>query len=215
MSQPTTSTTGGQPDRSRSAGSAATTVFRTQPPGQSGATNGPAARTGSPTPTSAASGTATSARTAETIETGPQEFQAGPPARSGQSEARPAMRRTRKARLRVARVDPWSVMKTFFLFSIAGGIMACVAVGVVFTVIEGSGLFDSLDQMVTDVLGQPGDDTPFQVRDYLNFNRVMGVTAFLACIDVVILTALATLGSFLYNLSATMLGGFEVTLAED
>lgn len=36
-------------------------------------------------------------------------------------------RRTRKARLRVARVDPWSVMKTVFLFSIAFGIMAWVA----------------------------------------------------------------------------------------
>ena len=29
------------------------------------------------------------------------------------------------------------------------------------------------------------------------------------------LTALATLGSFLYNLAATMLGGLEITLAED
>ncbi|MGD7707462.1 DUF3566 domain-containing protein [Microlunatus sp. Y2014] len=124
-------------------------------------------------------------------------------------------RRTRKARLRLARVDPWSVMKTFFLFSIAGGIMACVAVFVVFTVIEGSGLFDSLDQLIQDALGTPGDDTPFQVRDYLSVNRVMGITALLACVDVVILTALATLGSFLYNLSATMLGGLEVTLAED
>ncbi|MFX4271601.1 DUF3566 domain-containing protein [Propionibacteriaceae bacterium Y1685] len=124
-------------------------------------------------------------------------------------------RRTRRARLRLARVDPWSVMKTFFLFSMAGGIMACVAVGVVWTVIESSGLFDSLDQMVKDVLGQPGDDTPFSVADYLNWQRVMAFTALLACIDIVIFTALATLGAFLYNLSATMLGGLEVTLAED
>ena len=34
-------------------------------------------------------------------------------------------------------------------------------------------------------------------------------------LDVVIFTALATLGSFLYNLDATMLGGLEITLAED
>ena len=32
-------------------------------------------------------------------------------------------RRTRKARLRLSRFDPWSVMKTSFLFSIAAGIM--------------------------------------------------------------------------------------------
>jgi hypothetical protein len=34
-------------------------------------------------------------------------------------------------------------------------------------------------------------------------------------VDVLIFTALATLGSFLYNLAATVLGGLEVTLAED
>ena len=36
-----------------------------------------------------------------------------------------------------------------------------------------------------------------------------------SAVDVVIFTALATLGSFLYNLAATMLGGLEITLAED
>ena len=34
-------------------------------------------------------------------------------------------------------------------------------------------------------------------------------------VDVVLLTAIATLGAFLYNMSASLLGGIEVTLAED
>jgi len=132
-----------------------------------------------------------------------------------ETAVRTTSRRTRRARLRLARVDPWSVMKTFFLFSIAGGIMFFTAVVVVYTVIDGSGLFDRVDQLVKDIFGQPSDDTPFQVREILGWERVMGVTALLACVNVVILTALATLGSFLYNLAATMLGGLEVTLAED
>src|SRR3712207_8622170 len=37
-------------------------------------------------------------------------------------------RSTRKARLRLSRLDPWSVMKTAFLFSIAAGIMLVIAV---------------------------------------------------------------------------------------
>ena len=37
----------------------------------------------------------------------------------------------------------------------------------------------------------------------------------LACADVLIITALATLGSFLYNIAATLLGGLEVTLASE
>ena len=122
---------------------------------------------------------------------------------------------TRKARLRLSRLDPWSVMKTAFLFSIAAGIVMVVAVYAVWLVIGSSGLFSSLDSIVGSVLQSPGDTTPFKIEDYINTQKVMGVTAFLACIDVVIFTALATLASFLYNLAATMLGGLEVTLAED
>lgn len=124
-------------------------------------------------------------------------------------------RGTRKARLRLSRLDPWSVMKTAFLFSIAAGIVMVVAVYAVWLVIGSSGLFDSVDSIVGSVLQSPTDTTPFRIEDYVNTQKVMGVTAFLACIDVVIFTALATLASFLYNLAATMLGGLEVTLAED
>jgi hypothetical protein len=124
-------------------------------------------------------------------------------------------RRTRKARLRLSRLDPWSVMKTSFLFSIAAGIMLVVAVYVVWTVLGASSLFDSLNEIVASVISTPGDTTPFRVQEYINTQKVMGVAALLACVDVVIFTALATLGSFLYNLAATMLGGLEITLAED
>lgn len=106
-------------------------------------------------------------------------------------------------------------MKTAFLFSIAAGIMLVVALYVVWTVIASSDLFDSLNQIVNGVVSTPGDTTPFRVEEYLNTQKVMGVAALIACVDVVIFTALATLGSFLYNLAATMLGGLEVTLAED
>ena len=124
-------------------------------------------------------------------------------------------RRTRKARLRLSRLDPWSVMKTSFLFSIAAGIMLVVAVYTIWTVLDSSGLFESVNDIVKSVVSTPGDTTPFRIQDYVNTQKVMGVSALIACVDVVIFTALATLGSFLYNLAATMLGGLEITLAED
>jgi hypothetical protein len=46
-------------------------------------------------------------------------------------------------------------------------------------------------------------------------SKVMGITMLVASVDVVFITALATLGAFIYNLSASLLGGIEVTLAED
>jgi hypothetical protein len=124
-------------------------------------------------------------------------------------------RRTRKARLRLSKLDPWSVMKTSFLFSIAAGIMLVAAVYSVWTVLSTSQLFESVNEIVRSVVSTPGDTTPFRIQEYINTQKVMGVTALIACVDVVIFTALATLGSFLYNLAATMLGGLEITLAED
>jgi hypothetical protein len=124
-------------------------------------------------------------------------------------------RRTRKARLRLSRLDPWSVMKTSFLFSIAAGIMLVVAMYSIWAVLNTSHLFDSINEIVRSVVSTPGDTTPFSIQEYVNTQKVMGVTALIACVDVVIFTALATLGSFLYNLAATMLGGLEITLAED
>ena len=124
-------------------------------------------------------------------------------------------RRTRRARLRISRIDPWSVMKTSLLFGIAGGIIFVVATYVLMSVIQATGLFDAVNQMVKDILASPSDTTAFDITMYINTKRATGLAALIGAIDVVIFTALATVFSFLYNLSATMLGGLEITLAED
>ncbi len=123
--------------------------------------------------------------------------------------------RTRRARLRISRVDPWSVMKTSFLFSIAFGIMSWVAVYVIWTIVGASGMFEAINSALTMVLSSPQDMTPIRIEDYVNTNKVMGVTALIGVINVIILTALGTIFAFLYNLSANILGGLELTLAED
>jgi hypothetical protein len=121
---------------------------------------------------------------------------------------------TRKARLRMSRIDPWSVMKTSFLLSIAFGIVTWVAVFIVWSAIGAAGVFDNINNTVTEVLGTPAAE-PFRIENYINTGKVMGFTTLLACADVLIITALATLGSFLYNIAATLLGGLEVTLASE
>ncbi|HMR48011.1 MAG TPA: DUF3566 domain-containing protein [Arachnia sp.] len=130
------------------------------------------------------------------------------------ADSGPRPRRTRKARLRLARIDPWSVMKTSFLFSIAFGVMLVVAAFALWSVLASSGALESANTFINILIGDP-NGTNFDIEQYLSMNRVMGLTVVLAAIDVVILTALATLFSFLYNLAATVLGGLEVTLAED
>lgn len=124
-------------------------------------------------------------------------------------------RRTRKARLRLARLDPWSVMKTMFLFSIAGAIIMFVATWIVWGLVNASGVFDSINNAVNELLASPGAQNSFRLDDYINGRRLLGFTALIGAINVVLLTALATLFSWLYNLAASVMGGLEVTLAED
>jgi len=123
-------------------------------------------------------------------------------------------RSTRKARLRLVQVEPWSVMKTAFLLSVAIGIVTVVAVGIVWGVLGAAGLWDSVNSIVQDSIGD-SSGTPFEIQKYLGTSRVLGFTMIVAVVDVVLITAIATLGAFLYNLAAGLLGGIEVTFAED
>lgn len=121
---------------------------------------------------------------------------------------------TRKARLQLTRVDPWSVMKLAFALSIALAIVTVVAVAIVWSVLEAAGVWDAINSSVGTVLSED-NSTEFDVTDYVGTSRVLGLTAIVSAANVVLLTAIATLAAFLYNLAASLLGGLEVTLAED
>ncbi len=126
----------------------------------------------------------------------------------------PASRGPRRARLRLTRVDPWSVMKTAFLLSIAFAVVTVVSVAMVWQVLGAAGVWDSINSTVQEAIG--GEDVAgFQIEDYVGTSRVLGFTMLVAAIDVILITASATLTAFLYNMAAALLGGIEVTLAED
>ena len=120
----------------------------------------------------------------------------------------------RRARLRLTRVDPWSVMKTAFLLSIAFGVVTVVSVAMVWQVLGAAGVWDSINATIQESIGGP-DTANLDVENYVGTSRVLGFTMLVAAVDVILLTAIATLGAFLYNMAAALLGGIEVTLAED
>ena len=123
-------------------------------------------------------------------------------------------RSPRRARLRLTRLDPWSVMKTSFLLSIAFAVVTVVSVAMVWQVLGAAGVWDSINSTIQEGIG--GEDVAsFRIEDYLGTSRVLGFTMLVAAIDVVLITAAATLLAFLYNMSAALLGGIEITLAED
>ncbi|WUA81481.1 DUF3566 domain-containing protein [Streptomyces sp. NBC_00207] len=122
--------------------------------------------------------------------------------------------RTRKARLRVAKADPWSVMKVSFLLSIALGICTIVAAAVLWMVMDAMGVFSTVGGTISEATGS-NESNGFDLQSFLSLPRVLTFTSVIAVIDVVLATALATLGAFIYNLSAGFVGGVELTLAED
>ncbi len=134
-----------------------------------------------------------------------------------QRKPRPGVRtapRTRKARLRVAKADPWSVMKVSFLLSIALGICTIVAAVVLWMVMDAMGVFSTVGGTISEATGS-NEGNGFDLQSFLSLPRVLIFTSVIAVIDVVLATALATLGAFIYNLSAGFVGGVELTLAED
>ena len=126
-----------------------------------------------------------------------------------------ASRAPRRARLRLSRIDPWSVMKVSFLLSIAFGIVTVVSVFMVWSVLGAAGVWSSINNTVSDTVSSGNNVSTFNIEDYLGMSRVLGFTMLVSVIDVILITAIATLGAFLYNMSASLLGGVEVTLAED
>ncbi|MEP9362967.1 DUF3566 domain-containing protein [Nocardioides sp. CN2-186] len=139
---------------------------------------------------------------------------ANPASTSAAKKAAAGKRPPRRARLRLTRIDPWSVMKTSFLLAIAFGVVTVVSVFIIWSVLAAAGVWDSINNTVQDVVG--GEDAgSWDVEKYVGMSRVMGFTMLVAVVDVILITAIATLGAFLYNMSAALLGGVELTLAED
>lgn len=112
----------------------------------------------------------------------------------------------RRARLSLRRVDPWSTLKFSLVLAVALFVVWMVAVGVLYGVLSGLGVFDKINSTVNEVNGSNSKLITPQI--------VLGIAGVVGGVSIVLFTALATVGSFIYNLCADMVGGLEVTLAE-
>ncbi|HUR13532.1 MAG TPA: DUF3566 domain-containing protein [Mycobacteriales bacterium] len=113
--------------------------------------------------------------------------------------------RGRRARLAVRRVDPWSAFVITLLLSLLLAVVTIVASWALYALLSALGVPDSVNEAVTEVNGG---------GPLLTQGRFIGIGALVAAANVVLLTALATLGALLYNICASFTGGLELTLAE-
>lgn len=118
----------------------------------------------------------------------------------------------RRVRLAISRVDPWSVMKLSFLLSVAIGVMIVVAAAVIWFTLNGLQVFTKADDLVTQITGS---ESGIDILQYVEFQRIISGATLIAVIDVFLLTALATIGAFLYNIVAALVGGVHVTMTDE
>ncbi|MEI2774937.1 MAG: DUF3566 domain-containing protein [Tetrasphaera sp.] len=119
----------------------------------------------------------------------------------------------RRVRLTVSRVDPWSAMKVSFLVSVGLGVAIVVMITVLWMLLSGMGVYDQINTMVNKIIGD--NETKFDLLDFVGFGRVVSLSVVIGVINVLLLTALATLGAFLYNICASLVGGLQTTLTDE
>ena len=117
----------------------------------------------------------------------------------------------RRARLQLRHVDIWSAFKISFVLSIAMFFIWMVAVGVLYGVLSALGVFDTLNALFGQLSSASGSEA---AGDVVTPGLVFGGAAVIGAINIVLMTALCTVGTFIYNLCSDLVGGLELTLSE-
>lgn len=132
-------------------------------------------------------------------------------ARTTSARLRPGRAVPRRASLQVKRFDPWSVLKLALVLSVALFLVWLVAVGVLYGVLDGMGVWDQLNGTYSDLVSVNGQGDEGAL---ISAGRVFAVAAIVGAVNIVLFTAFVTVASFIYNASADLAGGIEVTLSE-
>lgn len=134
------------------------------------------------------------------------------PAAAGASSAQSrSVRVPRRTSLQLQRLEPWSVLKLSLVLSVAGFLVWMVAVGVLYGVLAGMGVWDQINGTYSDLTSANNAQVSTEL---VSGGRVFGVALVIGLVNIVLLTALATVGSLMYNVVADFVGGVEVTLSE-
>lgn len=124
-----------------------------------------------------------------------------------------ARRNKRQAHLTLARVEPWSVMKFSFISSLVAFIILFVAIAVLYEALSALGVFTSLQHTVSSITSSQGSSGT-NISTWFSASRILGYTGMLGALNIILITALSTIGAVIYNLIAHAFGGIEVTLRE-
>jgi Transmembrane domain of unknown function (DUF3566) len=115
-----------------------------------------------------------------------------------------------RASMQLRRFDPWSVLKVSLVLSVALFFVWMIAVAFLYLVLGGMGVWSKLNSNVGDLLTSASGSG----GELVSSGTIFGGAALIGLVNIVLLTAMATCGAFIYNLTTDMVGGIEVTLAD-
>ncbi|WP_067843385.1 DUF3566 domain-containing protein [Nocardia lijiangensis] len=114
-----------------------------------------------------------------------------------------------RATVQIRRIDPWSTLKISLVISVALFFVWMLAVGLLYIVLEGMGVWERLNNTFTDMVSQDSGTVGL-----IDAGTVFGYAGVIGLINVVLFTALGTVATFIYNQCCDLVGGIQVTLAD-
>jgi Transmembrane domain of unknown function (DUF3566) len=115
-----------------------------------------------------------------------------------------------RASMQIRRIDPWSTLKVSLMLSVALFFVWMIAVAFLYLVLGGMGVWAKLNSNVGDLL----NNTSGSSGELVSSGTIFGGAVLIGLVNIVLLTAMATIGAFVYNLTTDLIGGIEVTLAD-
>lgn len=116
-----------------------------------------------------------------------------------------------RASMQIRRIDPWSALKVSLVLSVAMFFVWMIAVAFLYLVLGGMGVWSKLNSNVGDLLTSASGSAGGEL---VSSGTIFGGAALIGLVNIVLLTAAATIGTFIYNLTTDLVGGVEVTLAD-
>ncbi|WP_129975057.1 DUF3566 domain-containing protein [Rhodococcus sp. Q1] len=113
-----------------------------------------------------------------------------------------------RATVQIRRIDPWSMLKISSVISVSLFFVWMIAVGLLYGVLAGMGVWERLNSAFTDIVSDSGSGALVSAGQVFGYATIIGIA------NTVLLTALATLGAFIYNLCTDLVGGVQATLAD-
>lgn len=143
---------------------------------------------------------------------------ANPPAPAEQRPSAPASRvqvakkshGPVRASMQIRRIDPWSTLKVSLVLSGVMFFVWMIAVAFLYLVLGGMGVWTKLNSNVGDLLTSDSGTG----GELISSGTIFGGATLIGLVNIVLLTAMATAGAFIYNLITDLVGGVEVTLAD-